>query len=98
MTEFLLRLKWVLFGKAFQSRRAQAVGFFYYILCGHRTEICQRCGHPVYVVWWGPSREWKEVVGHDGGVLCIPCFDKAAYAKGHSYRWVPKDIDARFTR
>jgi len=83
------KLRWLFFGKAFESYRAMLVGFYYYIVKRHETEICQRCGHPVYVVYWVDDQAlWNSVMGHDGGVLCPRCFDDAVWSKNHGVRWI----------
>lgn len=39
-----------------------------------RTERCQLCGQAYSYVWSAPNWFWNSVMGHEGGMLCIPCF------------------------
>lgn len=59
------------------------------ILCGHETEICGLCGGKVGLVWHAPDELWLSLSGFpgDAGVLCLPCFDRQAEAKGISLCW-----------
>jgi len=65
---------------AFWSARLRCI---FHTLCGHETEICQRCGGKVNIVWWcADIHIWSKVTGCDGnGVLCANCFDGLANDK-----------------
>lgn len=86
------RLRWVLFGKAFDTYAAQAVGFYHYILRGYEYELCQCCGNPVGCVWRTDNDTWLKVVGVEGGVLCIKCFDRKAWDSGLTIKWVHEEL------
>lgn len=86
----ILRLRWVLRGKSFTSRRARARGFWHYVVRGHRCEICGGCGRPVGLVWMADDALWLEVMGSRYGVRCVRCFDAAADQLGITVYWHPE--------
>lgn len=55
------------------------------------------CGRPVGLVWHATTATWDAVVAPGapsttegaGGILCIHCFDRLAYASGKSLLWRP---------
>jgi hypothetical protein len=55
------------------------------VVRGYRDEICGECGRPVDQVWLASDALWRDVMGHEGGLLCIPCFEKKA---GRFVRWI----------
>ena len=53
----------------------------------YRGEVCQECGFPVSYstgpTWWEAENDhWREVMGGEGGVLCVPCFVRLCQSKG----------------
>jgi hypothetical protein len=61
-----------------------------WVLLGHETEICGRCGGRVNKVWWCDDPQlWIKVTGwnHGGGVLCSTCFEHFAAKRGIALRW-----------
>jgi hypothetical protein len=50
-------------------------------------ETCQNCGRKYKLCWKAPDHIWMSVTGSDSGLLCIPCFDELAAAKGISLSW-----------
>lgn len=46
-----------------------------WVVRGEMTEICQRCGKEHNMVWHASDNLWFEVIGKEGGVLCVNCFD-----------------------
>jgi hypothetical protein len=66
---------------------------WHHLICGCRYEICGECGRPVGVVWLASNALWLEVVGHEGGTLCIPCFSAQLQRRDVPVTWVP-EIDA----
>lgn len=57
------------------------------------AEFCHRCGNDVAQVWTAPAELWAEVARRvdGGGVPCIRCFDRIAWAQGRFLRWVPHE-------
>lgn len=51
------------------------------------TEICQRCGFQVAVVWRASDELWERIVGRPGGVLCVKCFDELCKQRGLFLYW-----------
>jgi len=43
-------------------------------------EHCQDCGRAYEYVWYAEDDLWKELVGGEGGLLCMDCFNKRAVA------------------
>lgn len=39
-------------------------------------ETCRDCGRKYTRVWRAPDRMWHEVMGREGGLLCIDCFER----------------------
>jgi hypothetical protein len=46
----------------------------------HPEARCQECGGP-NIVWSAGNYLWNYVVGGPDGILCIPCFTRAAARK-----------------
>ena len=46
------------------------------------SEICQRCGSAVALVWHASDEDWEKVVGGPGGLRCASCFAAEAREKG----------------
>ncbi len=63
--------------------------FYWRRLRRWETEICQSCGGRVRIVWTASDSEWVRLVGSEGGVLCVFCFDRLAENRGEILRWVP---------
>jgi hypothetical protein len=63
---------------------------WHHLICGCRYEICGECGRPVGVVWLAPDALWLTVVGHEGGTLCVPCFDAQLQQQDVAVTWVPR--------
>lgn len=65
-------------------------GWCFWTLAGHETELCDKCGGRVVMVWWCDSKElWERVTGekNGGGVYCPRCFDVYAGKQGAVLRW-----------
>ena len=58
----------------------------------YRYEICHDCGRPVGLVWQAADALWLWVVGHEGGILCIRCFDQRCDEDAYVLRWVPEKL------
>lgn len=54
-------------------------------------EFCHDCGADVGLVWTADDDLWLAVMGHPGGVVCIRCFDRRAWAQRRLLRWVPRE-------
>jgi hypothetical protein len=67
--------------------------FYWRRLRRWETEICQWCGGRVRIVWTASDEDWLRVMGHDGGVLCVFCFEGAMEEQGRFIRWVPTPLD-----
>lgn len=78
---WVLREKWLM-PRHFRLARLRA--FYWAVLRRYETELCQRCGGRVRVVFHVPDAIWEEVTGNarseggeaGGGVLCVPCVDE----------------------
>ena len=68
---------------------ARAHAFWHHVVRGYAYEICGECGRPVEQVWLADDPLWLEVMGHEGGLLCIPCFDAELEERGLFVRWKP---------
>lgn len=53
------------------------------------TEKCQHCGDIYGMVYHVPDELWEDVTGisNGSGLLCLPCFDKAARGKDIFVYW-----------
>lgn len=69
------------------TTRARA--FWHHVVRGYGYEVCGECGRPVDQAWVANDQLWIDVMGHEGGLLCIPCFDKELSQSGRFVRWVP---------
>jgi hypothetical protein len=67
----------------------RARAFWHHVVRGYRYEICGECGRPVDQVWVAGNQLWRDVMGHDGGLLCIPCFNRKLEKHGCFVRWIP---------
>ena len=56
-------------------------------------EHCQICKREYAVVWNSPRDLWRTLIGHDGGLRCIDCFDGFARQMGFHLRWVPLPLE-----
>ena len=45
-----------------------------------KFESCQRCGACLHVVYKIPDEQWKVIMGHSGGILCLNCLFELASA------------------
>jgi hypothetical protein len=69
--------------------------FWHHVVRGYGYEVCGDCGRPVNQAWVADDQAWIDVMGHEGGLLCIPCFDKKLEGSGRLVRWTPTtDEDA----
>ncbi len=84
-----MRLRWVFKKTMTGGLVARARVFWHSVIRGNVYESCDRCGRPVGLVWSAPKSLWLEINGRDGGLLCIPCFDREVFAHGHHIAWVP---------
>lgn len=59
-------------------------------------EFCRECGRQQPVVWHVSDDLWAAVTGRtDGsGVLCVECFDRAAWRTVGLIRWTARVDDA----
>jgi hypothetical protein len=73
---------------------ARLRAFWHHVLRGYALETCGECGRPVGVAWVAEHDLWLEIMGHEGGLLCIRCFDAALECQGRFVRWVPEVNDA----
>lgn len=74
---------WLYRYKRFYSRRrrfARSRALYWGILRSYDGEICQRCGRPVFIVYWAPSDLWERYAGFardtGAGILCPTCFSE----------------------
>lgn len=58
-------------------------------LFGPDGERCQDCGRG-YPLWRVSDDLYLEVIGNNGGLLCLGCFDERASDKGICLLWTPK--------
>lgn len=86
----------VRYARRCDNRAATMRCLYWWIVRRWETELCQHCGRPVRIVYHAPDAIWEAVTGRarhpDGhaapGILCPPCFDDLAEAKGLPYlRW-----------
>jgi hypothetical protein len=68
---------------------ARARGFWHHVVRGYDYEVCGECGRPVDQAWLTDDQQWIDVMGHEGGLLCIPCFDRKLEKPGRLVRWLP---------
>ncbi len=78
---------------------ARARRWVIHILLRYNSETCDRCGGRVEVAWMASDECWRETyaaaTGHDrgsGGLLCLLCFDAAAFKIGKPVLWCAFDI------
>lgn len=84
------RIAYVLWQKHYSGGpSARLRAFWHHILRGYRFEICGGCGRPVKQVWLADSHQWRDVMGGEGGTLCIPCFDAELEVRGVYATWCP---------
>jgi len=69
---------------------ARARSFWHHVLCAYDSETCGKCGRRVEAAWLADNDLWTEIVGHDGGILCIRCFDRELADRGRFVQWVPR--------
>ena len=56
-------------------------------------ERCQNCGRAYEYVWWCSDQAlWNEIIGGEGGLLCIDCFDRLARDHVGWIEWVPLNL------
>ena len=95
---FLSQLRYALWIKALREpvRFARLRLIWWYIVRRYESELCQRCGRPVGLVFHAPDAIWERITGEarspggeaGGGVLCPYCVDDLATAKGLPFlRW-----------
>lgn len=68
---------------------ARARAFWHHVVRGYDYEVCGECGRPVSQTWLTDDQLWIDVMGHEGGLLCIRCFDGKLERPGRMVRWVP---------
>ena len=73
--------------------RARARVFWHHVVRHYEHEVCGDCGRPVGVVWLTESGLWRRVMGDDGGLLCVGCFDEKVRGRGGPIAWVPIRLD-----
>lgn len=87
------RIQWALGHESWPARIRAA---YWYIVRRYDSEVCQRCGRPVGVVFHVPDAVWEVVTGHarfpDGeaapGILCIRCVNELYAERAHDFlRW-----------
>lgn len=84
------RIAYVLWQKNYSGGLAARLrAFWHCVVRGYRFEICGDCGRPVKQVWLTDDRLWREVMGGEGGLLCIPCFDGELEDRGDYVTWRP---------
>lgn len=95
------RLRWALYGKTLQPghlRTARLRLFWWHVVRRYESELCQRCGGPVRLVFHVPDALWEQITGGSRspggeaapGVLCPPCVDELAtqrLGRGGFLRW-----------
>ena len=69
---------------------ARARALWHHVLCHYGSETCGECGRRVEAAWLADNNLWREVMGHDGGLLCIRCFDRELARRGRFVRWIPR--------
>lgn len=84
------RIAYVLWRKRYSGGLAARLrAFWHHVVRRHRLEICGECGRPVNQVWITEDSLWRDVMGTDGGTLCIPCFDAELEDRGVYVAWRP---------
>ncbi len=51
-------------------------------------EICQSCGSAVTVIWAVKDKDWRELIGGPGGILCPRCFTDRAARRGEAFAFL----------
>ena len=84
------RISYVLWRRSWPGGfAARARGFWHHVVRGYRYEICGECGRPVGLVWLADDQLWLDVMGHEGGMMCIPCFDAELESRDVFVSWRP---------
>lgn len=84
------RISYALWRKSYTGGLlARARAFWHHVLCCYGSETCGQCGRRVEAAWLADNQLWEEVMGHEGGLLCIRCFDRELSYRGCFIRWVP---------
>lgn len=84
------RLSYALWRKSYTGGlAARARAFWHHVVRGYGLETCGNCGRQVEAAWLADSDLWREIMGHDGGLLCIRCFDGELARRGRFARWIP---------
>ena len=86
------RLSYVLWRMPYTGGlKARARAFWRIVVRNYGSEVCGECGRIVGQVWHVDDQLWREVMGGEGGLLCIPCFDRALGARPgvRIVRWTP---------
>jgi len=95
----LVFARWPFQGKKWRpdrKRLARLRAFYWIVVRNYETELCERCGGPVGVVFHAPDWIWELATGYarfpDGeaapGCLCIKCVDDVVDPKLDTYlRW-----------
>lgn len=88
------RISYALWRKSYTGGPvARARSFWHHVICKHSSEVCGECGRPVEQAWLADNETWQNVMGDEGGLLCISCFDAMLEGHGHFVRWVPEVRD-----
>jgi len=58
----------------------------------HDGEHCQKCGKAYNYVWYAPNGLWNRLMGGEGGLLCVDCFDKLCIDNNVYLRWTCEDV------
>ena len=56
------------------------------------NEHCQNCGRAYDYVWYAPNDLWNGLMGGEGGLRCIDCFDELCREKNIYLRWTCEDV------
>lgn len=99
LTKIIGNIKYVFFIKSLTEKHLRTARFrlFYWcVLHQYESELCQRCGGPVRLVFHVPDAIWERITGHARspggeaapGVLCPQCVDVLAEEVGLPFlRW-----------
>ncbi len=85
----LSRASYALWRGDYSNAVARGRAFWHHVIRRYDTETC-RCGRPVAVAWLAEDAVWLDVIGSDGGIRCIPCFDRELERRGRFVRWRPE--------
>jgi hypothetical protein len=84
------RMSYALWRGNYSDTRARLRAFWHHVCRGYSEETCGKCGRPVGLAWLASDALWVDVIGGEGGIRCIPCFDRALEQRGTFVRWRPE--------